>query len=164
MIITDETKLRHECKNVSLIEAPAIIDKLSKELISHGGGVGLAANQIGIDAKVAIIKFKTQIALVNPTPINAYDLLEFHYEACLSFPSKNLTTKRYNEIFIRDDFHPAGMILIGFEAVIAQHEIGHLYGETMFDYEIKIPGMNEPCWCGSGKKYKKCHYEKEIKL
>ncbi len=20
------------------------------------------------------------------------------------------------------------------------------------------PGRNEPCWCGSGKKYKKCHY------
>jgi hypothetical protein len=19
------------------------------------------------------------------------------------------------------------------------------------------PGRNEPCWCGSGKKYKKCH-------
>jgi hypothetical protein len=21
----------------------------------------------------------------------------------------------------------------------------------------KRPGRNEPCWCGSGKKYKKCH-------
>jgi len=20
-----------------------------------------------------------------------------------------------------------------------------------------IPGRNDPCWCGSGKKYKKCH-------
>lgn len=20
-----------------------------------------------------------------------------------------------------------------------------------------LPGRNEPCWCGSGKKYKKCH-------
>jgi len=20
------------------------------------------------------------------------------------------------------------------------------------------PGRNEPCWCGSGKKYKKCHF------
>lgn len=23
------------------------------------------------------------------------------------------------------------------------------------------PGRNEPCWCGSGKKYKKCHLEEE---
>ncbi len=22
----------------------------------------------------------------------------------------------------------------------------------------KLPGRNEPCWCGSGKKYKKCHF------
>jgi uncharacterized protein YecA (UPF0149 family) len=29
----------------------------------------------------------------------------------------------------------------------------------------KLPGRNEPCWCGSGKKYKKCHiHEDEKKL
>lgn len=22
---------------------------------------------------------------------------------------------------------------------------------------------NDPCWCGSGKKYKKCHYESDLK-
>ena len=26
----------------------------------------------------------------------------------------------------------------------------------MYDNE-PVPGRNEPCWCGSGKKYKKCH-------
>jgi len=25
------------------------------------------------------------------------------------------------------------------------------------------PGRNEPCWCGSGKKYKKCHLEADQK-
>jgi uncharacterized protein YecA (UPF0149 family) len=25
------------------------------------------------------------------------------------------------------------------------------------------PGRNEPCWCGSGKKYKKCHLHTEEK-
>ncbi|HPR62789.1 MAG TPA: SEC-C metal-binding domain-containing protein [Thermoanaerobaculia bacterium] len=24
-----------------------------------------------------------------------------------------------------------------------------------------LPGRNEPCWCGSGKKYKQCHYEQD---
>lgn len=29
---------------------------------------------------------------------------------------------------------------------------------------MELPGRNEPCWCGSGKKYKKCHlYEDEKK-
>jgi hypothetical protein len=25
----------------------------------------------------------------------------------------------------------------------------------------KVPGRNEPCWCGSGKKYKQCHLRKD---
>ncbi len=24
-------------------------------------------------------------------------------------------------------------------------------------------GRNEPCWCGSGEKYKKCHYDNDQK-
>jgi hypothetical protein len=24
-------------------------------------------------------------------------------------------------------------------------------------------GRNDPCWCGSGKKYKRCHYEADKK-
>jgi hypothetical protein len=25
----------------------------------------------------------------------------------------------------------------------------------------QLPGRNEPCWCGSGKKYKQCHLRKD---
>ncbi|MEE8555202.1 MAG: methionyl aminopeptidase [bacterium] len=28
----------------------------------------------------------------------------------------------------------------------------------------KIPGRNDPCWCGSGKKYKKCHLARDGKV
>ena len=24
-------------------------------------------------------------------------------------------------------------------------------------------GRNDPCWCGSGRKYKRCHYEADLK-
>ena len=82
----------------------------------------------------------------------------------MSFPDEWVTTKRYNEIVVKDLYMPAGMILVGIEAVVAQHEIGHLYGEIMYDYVVKEPeGRNDSCWCGSGKKYKKCCLEKEIK-
>lgn len=27
----------------------------------------------------------------------------------------------------------------------------------------KSLGRNEPCWCGSGNKYKKCHFESDQK-
>jgi len=26
---------------------------------------------------------------------------------------------------------------------------------------IKL-GRNDPCWCGSGKKYKRCHYDTDL--
>ena len=29
--------------------------------------------------------------------------------------------------------------------------------------EAEHLGRNDPCWCGSGKKYKKCHYESDRK-
>jgi len=28
---------------------------------------------------------------------------------------------------------------------------------------IDKPGRNDPCWCGSGKKYKKCHLPEDQK-
>ena len=27
---------------------------------------------------------------------------------------------------------------------------------------MKTPGRNDPCWCGSGKKYKKCHMAADL--
>ncbi len=26
-----------------------------------------------------------------------------------------------------------------------------------------LPGRNDPCWCGSGKKYKHCHWAEDHK-
>lgn len=161
MIITDESKLRKKCENVSLFEAQEIIEKLIDELDKYPTGAGLAANQIDIYKQIAIVKSKELIVLVNPIIIEMSDLREFANEGCLSFPNQFITTKRYNEIFVKDDIHPAGIVCTGFEGVAIQHEINHLNSKTMFDYEIKIPKVNDVCWCGK-KKYKKCHRGKII--
>ena len=49
------------------------------------------------------------------------------------------------------------------ESVCIQHEIDHLNGVVCMDrkrettiVKDKKVGRNEPCPCGSGKKYKKC--------
>jgi len=34
--------------------------------------------------------------------------------------------------------------------------------ERGYDEKRKL-GRNKPCWCGSGKKYKKCCLEKDLK-
>ena len=49
------------------------------------------------------------------------------------------------------------------ESICVQHEIDHLNGITIHDRKrettVKVEkkvGRNDPCSCGSGKKYKKC--------
>ena len=67
MIVTSRKSLKKECRDVSLFEAADIIKKLEVELQnSKQPGIGLAANQIGIDAKVCIIRTKNKLDLVNP--------------------------------------------------------------------------------------------------
>ena len=46
--------------------------------------------------------------------------------------------------------------LTGWDAQVYQHEMDHLDGiAEKFSQDDKI-GRNDPCKCGSGKKYKKC--------
>jgi len=162
MIIQDEARLRYKCKQVSLIEALRIIKTLEEEL-NNAGGVGLAAPQIGIDAAVCIIKTENIIAFINPIITVQDDLRLFSGEGCLSFPNKILTTKRFNEIIVKDDSHINPMIFAGYDAVKIQHECQHLEGKLFFDYAVKIPKHNETCFCGSGKKFKRCCLGREIK-
>lgn len=163
MIVTDESLLRQECKEVSIFEGMEIVGKLETELAnSTSPGIGLAANQIGIDAKVCIIRTNNSLNLINPRVVERYDLMEFDNEGCLSFPEQWIATKRYAEVLVKDLLHPEGVVATGLDAVVIQHEVGHLYGETMYDYQIKRPGPNLKCWCGSEKKYKKCHMGKII--
>ena len=165
MIIKNKELLTKECKEVSLFEGQDIIQALEKELKSSPSpGIGLAANQIGIDAKVCIIRTaRYSLDLINPCIMKKHNLMLFKNEGCLSFPDEWLNTKRYNEIVVVDYLRPTGIVATGLEAVVIQHEVGHLYGEVMHDYAVATPtGPNDKCWCGSDKKYKKCCFGKEI--
>jgi peptide deformylase len=136
----------------------------SKKLGS--GGVGLAAPQINIFKKIAIIRFDNyKIDLINCKISQKYDEFAFNDEGCLSFPNKTFNTKRYNEVYITNNLVlPSGFIATGFLSVVSQHEIDHLNGVLFMDHSIKEPiispnikiGPNNMCICGSSKKFKKC--------
>lgn len=166
MIITDAEFLKRPCEDASLFEASNIIEQLDYELKhSSISGIGLSAIQINVPKRIFILRIgNTSIDFVNPVITQKYDLMEFNGEGCLSFPNEWIVTQRYNEIVICDSLHPAGLILTGLEAVVAQHECGHTLGELMYQYQIKRPAVNEKCWCDpiNGKKYKKCHQGKVI--
>ena len=179
--------INKKAKEVSVEEGLVIAEELFQILNKRGDGIGLAANQVGIDAQVAVVNVREPLVLINPKYIKKE--VEIVYgEGCLSFPNRAMRTKRYRDIIISTEQSEANWYFSGveessggksgwdkgnmkqdqelrlLEAVCVQHEIDHLNGITIYDREIKLEptkvekkvGRNDPCPCGSGKKYKKC--------
>lgn len=156
MIITDTDKLRKLCREVQPEEVEDVIKKLKGELKQHPNGIGLAANQIGLDVKVAIIRIpnKEKIDLINPKIIEYSREIVFYQESCLSLPDlkKPVTTQRYKQITIENGLDRSRYVLYGMEAIACQHEIDHLNGLLITDRQAKPytrpsrkVGRNERC-------------------
>lgn len=168
MIITDEKALRVKCEDVKPEEVDELRIALENELKASAErgspGIGLAAPQIGIAKKMAIVRFEDKaIDLVNAKIEKSFDLVEFDGEGCLSFPGKIVKTKRYQEVHVVNDVEPRRFIATNVLAVVLQHELDHTIGVLLPDVEIKKETFikkkirpNDLCPCSSGKKYKKC--------
>lgn len=172
MIITfNEEALRVKCEPVLPEEVGALIETLEKELAYANrlgkNGVGLAAPQIGIAKDIAIVRLpKMNFDLVNARLVQGYDPAIFTDEGCLSFPGRMEDTTRFQEVYITNNLvEPHSFVASGFVAVVCQHELDHLSQKLFMDRKVpkatpvvrkaKV-GPNEPCICGSGKKFKKC--------
>ncbi len=172
MIITNnEAALRVMCEPVTLEEVGSLIETLEKELEYANrlgkNGIGLAAPQIGIAKDIAIVRLpKVNFNLINAKLIQGYDPAIFTDEGCLSFPGRVENTTRFQEVHIANNLvEPYSFVATGFIAVACQHELDHLNSTLFMDRAAPklVPvvkklrvGPNEPCICGSGKKYKKC--------
>ena len=66
MIIKDKNKLQEKCSPVSVEDGEEIGVRLLHELRQSENGIGLAANQIGINKRVCVINVKEPIAFINP--------------------------------------------------------------------------------------------------
>ena len=122
-IVCDIDKLKIPCKKIDVFSSMKIIERLENELLKHKNGIGLSANQIGLEYCVAVVRYKdVKINLVNPVIVEKFDLRLFKFDGCLSFPGQRITTERYNEIFVIDNMYPYGFVSCGMEAVVIQHE------------------------------------------
>ncbi len=139
--ITDKKILSRACKPCSSkIEGIRIGNKLLEVLAEENDGVGLAANQIGIDSAVCVIKVIKPIVLINPVITGKFGK-SFFQEGCLSFKGDYVLTERWTDIVVKDDNH-SNQLFFSFEknaleCVCVQHEIDHLGGITMFDRSIE---------------------------
>ena len=187
----DNPVINKKLKEVSIEEGLKIATELLEIMVKRKDAIGLAANQVGIDAAVAVVNVREPIILINPEVIDVWNEIPY-YEGCLSFKDKSIQTKRYKNVVITTEQEESKLYFSGvpnfsegkgtweqsesakqdedlrtLEAICVQHEIDHLNGMTIMDRKMistvintAKTGRNEPCPCGSGKKYKKCCLKK----
>lgn len=167
-VITDEQFLRQVSKKTSAkeVESRKIVPLIKYALgKAWTFGYGLAAIQVGIPLAAAWYWLPKERKgdslgeghlLINASVIEKSEPIVRPGEGCLSIPNKMFTTLRYNQIKFVNDGHI--FVAEGLEAQIIQHEIDHMNGVLVSDrvYKKVTVGRNDPCPCGSGKKYKKC--------
>ena len=161
--ITDNNPvINKKLREVSVEEGRTIATELFQILNKRQDGIGLAANQVGIDAQVAVVNVTEPLVLINPKYIKKE--VEIMYgEGCLSYPGQTIKTKRYRDVIIKTAQSESGWYFSGaeipadesrgsweverkkkdsdlrlLESVCVQHEIDHLNGITIHDREIKL--------------------------
>ena len=177
MIITEEAKLKLMCEEVKTVkEGEEIGAQLLKELTESENGIGLAANQIGINKRVCVVNVKEPLVLINPKIVDHSEEQFMFAEGCLSFPGQHIRTGRFAEVTVEADNHEGKLkfsadsedINDAFECACVQHEIDHLDGITMFDramvaqpHKASItPGRNEKVTITDGKETKELKWKK----
>ena len=163
----DNPVINKKLKEVSLEEGNKIATELLQILTERKDGIGLAANQVGINASVAVVNVREPIILINPVIKEQWDEVPF-YEGCLSFKGKGIRTKRYKNIVITTEQEEGELYFSGaenpsdgkgsweessdkrqdqelrlLEAVCIQHEIDHLNGMTIHDRQMITTIVNK---------------------
>ena len=163
----DNPVINKKLKAVSIEEGNKIATELLEILAERKDGIGLAANQVGIDASVAVVNVREPIILINPEVVEVSEEIPY-YEGCLSFKGKGINTKRYKNIVITTEQEEGELYFSGaenpsdgkgsweessdkrqdqelrlLEAVCIQHEIDHLNGMTIHDRQMITTVVNK---------------------
>ena len=152
--------INKKLREVSVEEGNAIATELFQILNQRGDGIGLAANQVGIDAQVAVVNVREPLVLINPKIISKEIEIPY-YEGCLSYPKKGVHTKRYRDIIVSTEQSESDWYFSGaeensdgksgwdkgnmkqdqenriLESVCVQHEIDHLNGIVCMDRKVE---------------------------
>ena len=164
--------INQKLREVSVEEGNSIATELFQILNKRGDGIGLAANQVGIDAQVAVVNVTEPLVLINPQIVHKENEISY-FEGCLSYPKKGVNTKRYEIVEVKSDNVESTMRFDGLESICVQHEIDHLNGKTIFDRKIEIGsykrdtkkiGRNELVTIKKGDAVKVLKYNKVQKM
>ena len=135
----DKTFLKEPCITVSFTK-PKNNLKLAMELfrlMTKERGIGLAANQAGINMRVFVMMINNKpYHCFNPEIIEYSNERVLYNEGCLSFPGEHCEIIRPDKVKVK--YHNAYGVetiewLDGLASRCFQHEFDHLNGLTMHD-------------------------------
>lgn len=163
-IVKDNSILRQVSTNCTdIAEINDIVNKLKSELEKTKNGLGLAAIQIGIPKRIAVIKSPSSkdgyLTLINPSIIEKDFKFIYVNEGCLSLPNHFQNTERYQDIFVSNYAIENNELIenkfVAFYskeseynyfsgekdnnllAICIQHEVDHFDGKLITDFDIK---------------------------
>jgi len=149
--------LEREVKDVDLENLEFDPVELKKEMVEFmiaNNGIGLSANQIGLDAKVFVMgdSVENSTICINPTVLQYTEETVDDIEGCLSFPNVFVKIKRPKEILAEwydENLEKQTVKIEGYSAKCYLHELDHLLGITFKDRASKLK------WNMAAKKAKK---------
>ncbi len=130
--------LRRRAEDIAAVDdqVRALVEDLF-DTMAAASGVGLAANQIGVTRRVAVINAEEQtFAMINPRIVES-DGRESAEEGCLSIPDAFAEVARPGRVVLEaldEDGQPFRMEASGLVARAIQHELDHLDGVMFIDH------------------------------
>ena len=133
--------LRQQARPVKRVddETRRLVDDLF-ETMRAAKGVGLAANQVGVAQRVAVVdvgeEFAPPLVLINPRIVELGAEREVAEEGCLSIPDIFGDLERTQTVVLEAldrDGRPYRVTVSGYKARAVQHEIDHLDGILFLD-------------------------------
>ena len=124
----------------------ALVNRLIETMGCQSGGIGIAAPQIGIPQRVAIVDVSSKISgaklivLINPVIIGFFDENIFR-EGCMSLPDFTANVKRAEKVKVKFqdiNLESKEIAASGLEARCIQHEIDHLNGLLFVDRVVSL--------------------------
>lgn len=108
------------------------------ETMHEARGVGLAANQVGLDMAIAVIGYReTCLRMFNPKIVERSGESQIYGEGCLSVPGVDGEVKRALEVratWLDEKGEMQERHLTGHLARIVQHEVDHLNGIVIVNH------------------------------
>lgn len=156
--------LNDKCIDISTTEEADVIIRLLNYILSTTDHVAIAASEINVMKRVAIIRTpELDLDLINPEIIECKGSIVAFNEPCFS-SRDSLNCMRREQVTIQTGLDKKKLTLKGMSAALIQHVVDHMNGVDFHNKAVRVAlireggkiSNNDYCPCGSKKRFSVC--------